>query len=145
MAVGFMIASTVTKAVGARKQAKAQKRQAQTQAEIDAENAERERMETEESIRRTEVSHKKTEATARTQVAASGFAAGSSLDKYVASMQEEHASDIDWMRTSGASRAAIQKRESAARYSAGMAKAKGTKIAGIGSALGSMSGIADKW
>ena len=143
MATGFAILSGVSQVAGARKASKAQKRSAEEQAIIDAENLERERLETEESIKRTGESHAKTEATARTQVAASGFAVGSSLDKYVASMQEEHASDIDWMRTSGASREAIQKRESSARYSAGMAGAKTTMIAGIGGAANTLSGV--KW
>ena len=142
MATGFAIAGLVTSAVGSRKASKAQSAQSAEQAAIDAENVERERIETEESIARTEIEHGKTEAQARMEVAASGFAVGSSLDKYVATMQEEHTSDVDWMRTSGASRAAIQERESAARYRSGMDRSSATKVAGIGSAF---VGIAKLW
>ncbi|MGW8178186.1 MAG: hypothetical protein ACWGQW_05375, partial [bacterium] len=73
---------------------------------------------------------------ANTQVAASGFAIGSSLDKYVSTMQAQHSSDIDWMRTSGASILNIQEREASARYKLTMAQANTNALRGLGSAIG---------
>ena len=110
------------------------------QERLDLENIRLEKLETEESIRRTEESHAEILGSQRTQVGSSGFATGSSLDKYVSSTQEKHASDIDWMRTSGASRAAIGEREAAARKNASEAGSKARTISNIGGAIGSAAG-----
>lgn len=137
MAVGWAIASGVTRIVGGRRRKKSAKKAAREQARIDAENRARYRAEVDESIRRTEEQHRFTEGTARTQVGASGFAAGSSLDAYVETMQSQHASDIDWMRTSGASQEAIMEREATARLRNANASADAAFIGDIGSAIGS--------
>ena len=70
--------------------------------------------ETAESIQRTQEAQGITEGRIRTEIGASGFAAGSSLDRYLASTEAGHRSDIDWMRTSAASQQAIADREAAA-------------------------------
>jgi hypothetical protein len=141
MAIWWAAAAAVIAIVGASESSKDQKEAADEQQRLDRENIKLEEAETEETIKRTSGEQSKVEALAKTQVAYSGFAIGSSLDKYVETMQAEHASDIDWMRTSGASRSAIQHREATARRKISIAKADATMIAGIGSAVGSMA----KW
>lgn len=89
----------------------------------------RDKAELAETIRRTERTNRFTEGRASTQVAASGFAVGSSLDKYVQSMQAQHASDVDWMRTAGMDAVRGQYAESEARANAAF-------VQGIGSAIG---------
>ena len=145
MATGFMVAAGSARVIGGVKQRKAEKAQSAEEYRLAQENIALEKAETEESIRRTGLSQRKTEGMAKTQVAASGFAVGSSLDKYVESMKAEHASDIDWMRTSGASRAEIAERESAARLSASESASKGRFISNIGSSIGAFGGAATSY
>lgn len=133
---GFMIASAVVKGVGLVSGRRASKAAASEQQRLDMENIRLERLETEESIRRTELSHGVIEGQQKAQVGASGFAVGSSLDKYMEATQAQHASDIDWMRTSGASREAISEREASARYSSSQAAIKAGTISGIGDIIG---------
>ena len=134
---GFYIASSATKLFGGRKRRKADKKAMAEQERLDLANIQLEKLETEESIRRTLESQGKTIGTQRSQAGASGFGVGSSLDRYIASTQAEHSSDIDWMRTSGASRAAIGEREAAARKDAADAVSKGNYTSSITGAIGS--------
>lgn len=145
MAVGFMVASAAIGAVGSVSQSNAMKRQAKTQRELDAENLALQKKETAESIRRTKKDQVKVEGQIETDIGASGFEVGGSLDKYLESVKEEHSSDLDWMRTSGASRDAIAEREAAARYSATRSQATGTLIGGIGTSIGQLGGAASQY
>ena len=128
MAFGVLAAGAAIKGIGrrrsAKKQKKADKRAIAEQERLDAENRELYRAEVGESVRRTEISNRETEGFASAQIGASGFGGGSSLDTFFESMQETHASDVDWMETSGASNIAIQERESAARARTGRAQSK---------------------
>ncbi len=136
MAAGFLIASGATKAVGAVKGKKAANKAADSQYALDQENIRLQKIEREESISRTLDTQGQQEGTIENQIGASGFSVGSSLDKYLDSTKENNASDIDWMRTSGASQDAIASREASARKRNSDAEAKGNLISGIGSALG---------
>ena len=72
----------------------------------------------------------------------------SSLDRYAEATKAEHASDVDWMRTSGASREAIGQREAAARASASESTSKARFVSNIGGAIGTgaQAGAAyNKW
>ena len=145
---GFLVASTVVRGVGAIRGRRADKKAIAAQERLDLENIRLEKLETEEAIQRTELSHRKIEGTQRAQVGASGFASGSSLDRYAEATKAEHSSDVDWMRTSGASREAIGEREAAARASAGEAGSRANFISNIGGAIGSagQAGAAyNKW
>lgn len=145
---GFLIASAAVKGIGAIRGRRADKAAIAEQERLDLENIRLERLETEESIRRTEISHGDIERTQRSQVGSSGFAVGSSLDQYMTMTQERHASDVDWMRTSGASRAAIGERESAARASASESRSRAGFISNIGGAIGTAAqagAAANKW
>ncbi len=137
---GFLIASAATKGIGAIFGRRADKATASEQERLDLENIRLNKLETEESIRRTEESQRDVIGTQRNQVGASGFATGSSLDKYIEATQKRQASDIDWMRTSGASRDAISAREASARKSASESQSKARLVSGISSAIGSGAG-----
>lgn len=126
---GVAVAGAIGGYVSSRKAAKEQKK-------LDRENRALYKRELDESIRRTQETQRTTEATASTQVAASGFAVGSSLDRYVDTMQAQHSSDIDWMRTSGASILSIQEREASARYDLATAQSRSQLFSGLGSAVG---------
>lgn len=126
---GIALVGAIGGAVSSRKAAKEQKK-------IDKENRAIYQRELNESISRTESTQRNTEGTANTQVGASGFAIGSSLDRYVTTMQAQHSSDIDWMRTSGADILNIQERESEARYNLGIAQSNANLAKGFGSAIG---------
>ena len=115
MAIGAMVAGAVIGGIGSAKQSKATKKAGREQEKLDRENIELQKKELAESVRRTEVVNRETEGLARSQSGASGFGAGSSLDRYMKSIEGTHASEIDWMKTSGASQAAIQEREASAR------------------------------
>lgn len=91
---------------------------------IDLENQIREHEETIESAQRTREQQVQTEGQASIGAGASGFAGGSSLDRYMSSMKSTHEGDIEWMLTSGAAREDIMARESAARAAATAAQAK---------------------
>ena len=108
----------------AQQAAKDLRAQGREQEAIDLENQIRMQEETAESIRRTREQQAITEGTTAARIGASGFASGSSLDRYMESMKQQHASDIDWMTKSGASQEQIAARESAARSRATQAQAK---------------------
>ena len=117
---------------------------------IDLENRLRLQEETAESARRTRKQQEITEGRTRANIAASGFGGGSSLDRYMTSMQAQHESDIEWMLQSGASQVQIMERESAARAAATRAQAKGLKrgrwssLVKAGSSI-AVTGTQQKW
>ncbi len=125
---------------GAYESSEAKKEEAKDQEKLDKENTRRYGLETAESIRRTERTNLEIEGQAKAQIGASGFAKGSSLDTYFSVIQEKNRSDVDWMRTSGASNIAIQGRESAARKRLSDNESRRTISSGIGKAFSSLSG-----
>jgi len=140
MATGALIAGGVAKGVGSRKEKKASKSAAKSQEALDAENRRLYQLEVDESVRRTEDVNEQTESLAMTQIGASGFSVGSSMDAYLETIQATHAGDVDWMRTSGASNVAIQEREASARKRNSDAQANASFIKGVGGAISSTAG-----
>lgn len=140
MSMGFLIAGAVFQTIGAIQAKSANKRSAIEQLALDRENIELGKKETAESIRRTEEVNAQTVGFAKTQIGASGFGSGSSMDSYLQTIQQEQSSDVDWMRTSGASRADIAGREAEARKRNTIAQGNAAFIGSIGGALGSIAG-----
>lgn len=118
--------------------------QGREQEAIDLENQIRLQEETAESIRRTREQQSITEKTTAARIGASGFASGSSLDRYMESMKQQHAADIDWMTKSGASQEQIMARESAARSRATQAQAKSASRGRWGSVVKAGSSLAQQ-
>lgn len=137
-ASSFMIASGVIGLVGGMQQKSAANRAANEQHEIDTENIRLEGLETDETIRRQGIRDERMEGTVKTQVGASGFKSGSSLDSYIQTLEAEHQSDIDWMRTSGASRQDLMTRDADARRSQSRDKASANFLGSIGSSFSSI-------
>ena len=144
MAMGVIIGGAVIGGIGAVKQGKATKAGAAEQARLDAENQRLYEMEVGESIRRTEQTNRQVSGMASTQIGASGFGGGSSMDSYMQTLESQQSSDVDWMRTSGASQSAIMEREASARYRNTIAQGKAQTISGIGSAVSGVGG-AFRW
>jgi len=144
MATGALVAGAAIKGIGSIKQNKATKAAGREQEKLDKENIELRKKELNESIRRTEIVNRETEGLARTQIGASGFGGGSSLDRYMKTIEETHKTDVDWMKTSGASQEAIAEREASARARNTRAQSKAQLWGGIGSAVTGASG-AFKW
>ena len=142
MATGFLIGSAIFGLIGAQQTKKAQKRAGSAQFELDEENRRLAKLELDESIARTEDVNLQTEGIAAGKVGASGFGAGSSMDKYLETIKAVHAGDVDWMKTSGASRDAIAAREAAARKRNTDAFASAGFIKSIGGSLSSLGGYA---
>lgn len=126
--------------IGAYKGRKAEKAGAAEQRRLDAENTANYKREVGESVRRTRDVNARTEADAETNVGASGFAVGSSMDAYLETIKSTHASDVEWMETSGASNAAIQEREAAARQRNANSYANAGFIKSVGSSVSSLGG-----
>lgn len=144
MATGALIGGAVIKGVGSIKQSKATKKAGKEQEKLDNENIKLQKLELEETIRRTEIMNRQTEGLARTQIGASGFGGGSSLDRYMKTIEQTHKTDVDWMKTSGASQTQIAEREASARARNTRAQASAGLISGIGSAVSGAAG-AFKW
>jgi len=68
---------------------------------IDADNRESYKLELDETIRRNEEQQTQVEGMTKVGIGASGFGAGGSLGQYMEKMESQHASDIDWMKTTG--------------------------------------------
>ena len=115
IATGLMIGGAVLGVIGAQQEKSARKVASSAQFELDTENQRLAKLELDESISRTEDVNLQTEGIATTKVGASGFGVGSSMDQYLTTIKATHTGDVDWMKTSGASRDAIAAREAAAR------------------------------
>jgi len=85
------------------------------QREIDRLNEANLAAESKEAERRVGESNARTAILLRSAAAASGFAAGGSKSEYVGSIIQEQQRELDWMKTSGASRLSIMRAESSAR------------------------------
>ena len=142
MSTGIAIGGAISGYMGSRSSSKAAKRERKRQAALDAENKRVYIQERDETIRRTEGEQDKVVAQGNVATAASGFAGGSSLDRYMENMQAEHASDINWMQTSGANVENLMAMESAARQSQMKESERASKFSGIGSAI---SGVGQAW
>lgn len=145
MATGFLVASGASKVIGGVKQNRASRKAANETYALDQENIRLQKLETADSIRRTEEQQQITQGSAANQIGASGFAVGSSLDRYLETAKAKNASDIDWMRTSGASRDAISAREASARKRNSDAERRGQNISNAGSALGSFGAAGSQY
>ncbi len=121
--------------LGPIKQYDNEKKTAEEQYRIDQENIRLYNLEVDETVRRTKLNQAETEGQISANIGASGFAKGSSLDKYLEFVSTENKKDIDWMRTSGASQTAIKSREADARRRNANAVAEGNLVSGIGSAI----------
>lgn len=108
MATGVAIVSLFYAAYTAKEQKKDQE-------EIDRINEANLKAETVEASRRVEASNRRTAGLLRASEAASGFAAGGSTSAYVGGIIKEQQRELDWMKTSGASRLDIMRSESSAR------------------------------
>lgn len=107
------MASNAYSAYTMRKTAKANEEagvEAQRIAEQNAANIE---AETAETMRRQESANAQMESRAFALAAASGGSVEGSTGRYLESMSEENTAQLDWMRTAGASQAAITRREGA--------------------------------
>ena len=142
MATGFLIGSAVLGFIGSQQEKSAAKKAASAQFELDEENRRLAALELDESVARTEDVNRQTEGLASSRIGASGFGAGSSMDKYLETIKATHAGDIDWMKTSGASRDAIAAREAAARKRSADSFASARFTQSIGQSLGSLGGYA---
>ncbi len=131
--------------LGPIKQYDNEKKTAEEQYKIDQENIRLYNLEVKETIRRTELSQAETEGQISANIGASGFAKGSSLDKYLEFVSSENKKDVDWMRTSGASQSAIKSREADARRRNANSVAEGNLISGLGNAITSTAGKAFGW
>jgi len=141
MAAAYVaLAAAVIGGIGAYQSGNARKGAAARQEQLDKQNIELYKKEVGESVRRTGIENDKTESVIKTQIGASGFAVGSSLDAYLKTVQQENSTDLDWMRTSGASRVAISEREAAARKRNSDAQANANLVAGVGNAIGTGAG-----
>jgi len=85
------------------------------QKEIDRLNQANLEAESKEAERRVGESNVRTAILLRSAEAASGFAEGGSTSRYVGSIIQEQQRELDWMKTSGASRLSIMRAESSAR------------------------------
>ncbi len=141
MAVGFAAAGVVATMFSYADKTQARTRAKNRQMALDYQNTQLYKKEVDESVRRTELYNTKTESTIKNQIGASGFAPGSSMDSYLETVQKEQQMDVDWMRTSGASKAAIMDRESQARKRNADANIKSEQIAGIGNIIGAGAGM----
>lgn len=139
MATGVAITGAVIGGAGAIKQKKAAKKTAAATEKLEQENIELEKAETAESIRRAEEANLKNLGMAKTQAGASGFGVGSSMDAYVKRLKATQEADVEWMKTSGASRAEISARESAARKRASDRYAAAEFAGNIGRSMSNLS------
>ena len=138
MGAGLIIGGGILKGIGAIKNKKAADRSAKEQRQLDEENIRLDKLEIAESISRTESSNRQSAGMAEAQIGASGFGGGSSMNSYLSTIKAEQASDVDWMKTSGASRTAIQEREAAARQRNSNRQARGNFMSGIASSFGTI-------
>lgn len=144
MATGILVGGAVIGAIGSKKASSAQAAAGREQERLDAENRKLYQMEVDESVRRTTDINRQTAGLASSQIGASGFGGGSSMDSYMKTLEATQEADIDWMQTSGASNIAIQEREASARARNTRAMSKATLWSGIGSSLSGLGG-AFKW
>lgn len=96
-------------------------------------NARREAMEAEEMAQRAEKDAAREEALARARAAASGVE-GESQDLYLKDLTQTNRRDIDWIRSSGASQAALTRREGRTAASTVRREGVAAGIAGLGQA-----------
>lgn len=129
-------AAAVITVVGAEESKKAVRGAAGDRRNLDRENRLRYEKEVVESVRRTKYQQGVIESQAKASSGSSGFAIGSSLDKYVKTVEAQHERDIDWMKTSGASISAIMESEASARQRASNNAAQGKYISDWGRAIG---------
>ncbi len=135
MAAGMAIVAGV-QAIGAIKGYRDQKKAAKQQRGVDLQNIERQKKEGAEQIRRTGDQQKLVESQGQVAVGASGFAKGSSADKYLESVAGVHKTELDWLKGSVKSGVDIAGRESATRYDINRRSANTGLIQGLGSAAG---------
>jgi len=135
IAAGAAIGSAVIGGIGSIFGFKSAKKQKKRQKKIDRENNRLYTLEVKESIRRTNQSNELLQGTIGAQIGASGFARGSSLDRYLATVKSKNKADVDWMRTAGASRSAIMARETSARARSTEAQARSRLYGGVASTL----------
>ncbi len=148
MATGVAIAGAGSRVIGGRKAKRANKRARKKQRRIDEANRIRYKTEVNESVRRTEEQQSIATSQAELSSSASGFAGGSSLDRYITDMESKQKSDIDWMRSSGAEISSIMDMESAARQANMKEQGRSatfSNIAGLVSGIGNIGANYSKY
>lgn len=105
------------------------------QKKLAAANAARIKAENEEALRRLKKQQASTMAEARARAAASGVTSEGTQRTYLEEMADAFKSETDWLRSSGASQAAITQRE-------GELRAQTTSATGIASAFKGAAGMA---
>ena len=115
---------------------KSAKKAARKQAALDRANLKLMQLELDENVRRLTEENKTIEGTQRNLVGASGFASGGSLQQYMDFTKKTHTDNVDWMKTSGASRIAIGQREMNARKSMADSMADANFFSSITGAIG---------
>jgi hypothetical protein len=126
--------------IGGYKEKKAAKKGAAEQRRLDAINTANYKKEVGESVKRTTRSNEQAEGNASVNIGGSGFGGGSSMESYLATIKSTHRSDVEWMQSSGASNAAIQEREAAARQRNANSYANAGFIKSVGSSVSSLGG-----
>ena len=135
MALGMIAVgiSTGSRLLGARQQKKAGK----AADALARQNAERIERETAETVRRTGESQQQTLAATRARTGASGIVTGAgSTSDFLEEMQKTFQSDLDWIKESGGSQAAIQRAEGRMAKQQATAAAWGTVAQGASSLMG---------
>jgi len=124
VAVAMMVAAGAMSVYSGMRQQKAAKAAAKEQKSIAARNASRIMAESEEEARRAQLSADKDMAKSRAKAGATGVdVAGSSLDIFMGSQEDEWSSQIDWMGRSAGSRASITQAQG--NLEAGITKDRG--------------------
>lgn len=108
------------------------------QKKIAAQNAARIKAENEEALRRLKKQQASNLSEARARAAASGMDTSGTQKSYLDEMADAFKSETDWLRSSGASQAAITQRE-------GNLRADATRSAGISKGISGVASAASYW
>ena len=128
--VALAVASLAAGAYSANEQRKAGKKQSR----IASDNAARERAESEEAARRHEQAQGAQLSEAKARAAASGVKTSGSQLGFLERLEESQGKELDWMKTSGASRASIAERTGKVNASITSSGALGSLMQGAGQA-----------
>ena len=140
MAVGVGIATLALGIYSTATSQRNRKRDIADQQAIDALNAANLASETAESVKLTKRTQDLTQSYVNARAASSGFASGGSLTFAARTLETQQASDLDWMKTSGASRLSILQSESQARLRLSKAEASASAFKGYTGAFTSAYG-----
>jgi len=135
------IASTAYGIHSSMEAADAQKAAAAESERLGIENAAAVEAETQEQARRTAAAQSSQQASARARAAASGVAEGGSMSTVTGEMAKEHTRQLDWLKTSGATRAEMTRQGAKASGDVGRAQASATRAGGIAGGIQGVGSI----